>query len=43
VLAIPATVGSNNRKIAIRAILGKKLDSISRITRGKRAGSMAQA
>jgi hypothetical protein len=39
---IPATVGSINRRIIVQAGLGKKQDSISKITRAKRAGCVAQ-
>jgi hypothetical protein len=39
---IPATVRSINRKIMVQVGLGKKQDPISKITRSKRAESMAQ-
>jgi hypothetical protein len=39
---IPATAGSINRRIAVHASLGKKQDSISKITIAKRAGGVVQ-
>jgi hypothetical protein len=35
-------VGSVNRKIVVQAVLDKKIDPISKITRAKRTGGMDQ-
>jgi hypothetical protein len=39
---IPARSGSINRRIVVQTGLGKKQECISKITRAKRAGGMAQ-
>jgi hypothetical protein len=43
ILVIPAMVGSINSRIMVHAGLDKKQEPITKITRGKRAGDVAQA